>query len=36
MLGPGKYDDETTWVQTRTQARGVILIVIGGNHRALA
>ena len=31
-IGPGKYDEETTWVQARTQARGVILIVIGGNQ----
>ena len=32
MIGPGKYDDEVTRVQTRTQATGVILIVIGGNR----
>lgn len=30
-IGPGKYDEETTMIQARTQAAGVILIVIGGN-----
>jgi hypothetical protein len=30
-IGPGKYDDETTMVQAKTQARGVVLIIIGGN-----
>jgi hypothetical protein len=30
--GPGKYDDLATLVQTSTQARGVIVIVIGGNR----
>jgi hypothetical protein len=29
-LGPGKYDSECTLVRTRTQAEGVLLIVIGG------
>jgi hypothetical protein len=32
MIGPGKYDDIATMVQAKTQARGVILIVIGGNR----
>jgi hypothetical protein len=31
-LGPGKYDDEATWVRERTNASGVILIVIGGDR----
>jgi hypothetical protein len=31
MIGPGKYDDQATKVRAATQARGVILIVIGGN-----
>jgi hypothetical protein len=31
-MGPGKYDDLATVVQAQTQARGVILIVIGGNR----
>lgn len=30
-VGPGKYDDEATLVQKRTNALGVILIVIGGD-----
>jgi hypothetical protein len=30
-IGPGKYDDEATWVRERTKASGVILIVIGGD-----
>ena len=32
MIGPGKYDDEATWVRERTKASGVILIVIGGDR----
>jgi hypothetical protein len=31
MIGPGKYDDETTLVQKATNAAGVVLIVIDGN-----
>ena len=31
MIGPGKYDDETTAVMKATHAAGVILIVIGGD-----
>lgn len=30
-IGPGKYDEEATLVQERTQAAGVIVIVIDGN-----
>jgi hypothetical protein len=30
-LGPGKYDEEATMVQQRTNAAGVIVIVIGGD-----
>jgi hypothetical protein len=32
--GPGKYDDEATWVRERTHAAGVILIVVGGDRGA--
>jgi hypothetical protein len=32
MMGPGKYDDECTWVRERTHAEGVLLIVIHGNR----
>ena len=31
-VGPGKYDDEATWVRERAKASGVILIVIGGDR----
>jgi hypothetical protein len=31
LIGPGKYDDETTRVRQATQAEAVVLIVIGGN-----
>jgi|HubBroStandDraft_5_1064220.scaffolds.fasta_scaffold181656_4 hypothetical protein len=31
-IGPGKYDDEVTKIMAATQARGAILIVIGGNR----
>ena len=31
MIGPGKYDEEATLVQERTEAAGVIVIVVGGN-----
>jgi hypothetical protein len=30
--GPGKYDDEATWVRERIKASGVILIVVGGDR----
>jgi hypothetical protein len=30
VIGPGKYDDECTWVRERTRAAGVILIVADG------
>ena len=30
MMGPGKYDEEATLVMEKTNAQGVILIVIGG------
>jgi hypothetical protein len=33
-VGPGKYDDEVTWVRERTHAAGVILIVLGGDKGA--
>ena len=33
-IGPGKYDDEVTWVRERTHATGVILIVTGGDKGA--
>jgi hypothetical protein len=29
--GPGSYDGEATWVQQRTQAHGVLLMILGGN-----
>jgi hypothetical protein len=29
--GPGKYDDACTAVRVATQARGTVLIVIGGH-----
>ena len=29
-LGPGKYDDLATWVREQAEARGVIVLVIGG------
>ena len=32
MIGPGKYDDVTTLVREQTQAQGVIVIVISGQH----
>jgi hypothetical protein len=32
--GPGKYDDEVTWVRERTHAAGVVLIVVGGDRGA--
>jgi hypothetical protein len=32
--GPGKYDDEVTWVRERTHAAGVVLIVVGGDKGA--
>ena len=30
-VGPGKYDGEATWVQARTQAPGVLLMILDGN-----
>jgi hypothetical protein len=30
--GPGKYDDVATDVRTKTQAEGVIVLVINGNR----
>lgn len=30
MMGPGKYDKETTAVRESTQAAGVLVIVFGG------
>lgn len=32
MIGPGKYDAEATIVMEATKAKGVILIVIGGDR----
>jgi hypothetical protein len=29
--GPGKYDGEATWIQARTQANGVLLMILEGN-----
>lgn len=31
MIGPGKYDDVATTVRERTQAEGVIVIILGGD-----
>jgi hypothetical protein len=31
-IGAGKYDEEATLVQQRTKAKGVIVIVLGGNQ----
>ena len=31
-VGPGKYDDAATKAREETKARGVALIVIGGEH----
>ena len=30
-VGPGNYDEEATWVQVKTQAHGVILMIVDGN-----
>jgi hypothetical protein len=30
--GPGKYDDITTTVREATGARGVVVVVLGGNR----
>jgi hypothetical protein len=30
-MGPGKYDEEATWVQAKTQAHGVLLIILSGD-----
>jgi hypothetical protein len=32
MIGPGKYDAACTRARDDTQAQGVILVVIGGEH----
>jgi hypothetical protein len=29
--GPGRYDAEASWVQERTKAHGVLLMIVGGN-----
>ena len=31
-IGPGVYDDEAAWVRERTHAKGVVLIVVGGDR----
>ena len=31
MMGPGKYDDLTTYVREKSEAHGVIVIIVGGN-----
>ena len=33
-IGPGVYDDEATWARERTHAKGVVLIVVGGDKGA--
>jgi hypothetical protein len=30
-IGPGKYDGEATLIQARTQAAGVLLMILDGN-----
>lgn len=30
--GPGKYDDECALIKGMTLARGVLLVVVGGEH----
>lgn len=30
--GPGKYDDQATYVREQTKAQGVIVLVLGGEH----
>ncbi len=30
MIGPGKYDELTTWVREKTNGETVVVIVIGG------
>jgi hypothetical protein len=30
-IGPGNYDEEATWVQKRTNAHGVLLMIVDGN-----
>ena len=30
--GPGKYDDLCTYVRENTEARAVVVIVLGGNN----
>jgi hypothetical protein len=31
-IGPGKFDDLATFVREISQAKGVIVAIIGGNH----
>lgn len=31
MIGPGRYDDECTAIRESSKARGVLVMVIGGN-----
>lgn len=31
MIGPGKYDDLCIYVREKTKARGVVVIVLGGD-----
>ena len=31
-IGPGKYDEEATWVREQTHAQGVIVVVFGGDR----
>ena len=33
-IGPGVYDDDCTLVRERTHAKGVVLIVVGGDKGA--
>jgi hypothetical protein len=32
VIGPGKYDDECTAARLKTGARGVLLIITGGDR----
>jgi hypothetical protein len=33
-MGPGKYDEEATLIMERTKAKGVIVMIIGGDKGA--
>ena len=33
-VGPGVYDDEATWARESTHAKGVVVIVVGGDKGA--